>query len=103
VVNRRRLRRLEAETQRDGIVVRLEDGSIQMFSEYAPFYLWVADVEEGMEAEEGIEPSEPTSPQGREALALREALQNATPESRAGYEERFGGMFVWVEGSYDEG
>ncbi len=55
-----------------------------------------------MEAEEGIEPSEPTTPQGREALRLRHALENATPESRAEYEERFGGMFRWEEGSYDE-
>jgi hypothetical protein len=103
VVDRRRLRRLKALAQKGGVVVQLLNGKTEVFSEYAPFYLWAADVEEGMEAEEGIEPSEPTSPQGREALALREALQNATPESRAGYEERFGGMFVWEEGSYDEG
>ena len=104
MVGRRRLARLEVKAQRGGVVLHLRNGRTEVFSEYAPFYLWVADVEEGMEAEEGIEPSEPTSPQGREALALREALQNATPESRAGYEERFGGMFVWEESSLlDEG
>jgi hypothetical protein len=103
VVDRRRLRRLRALAQKGGVVVQLRNGKTEVFSEHAPFYLWVADVEEGMEAEEGIEPSEPTTPQGREALALRETLQNATPESRAEYEERFGGMFVWEEGSYDEG
>ena len=73
MVDRRRLRRLEAEIQRDGIVVRLEDGSTEVFSKYAPFYLWAAEVEEGMEASEGIAPSEPTTPQGREALRLRHA------------------------------
>jgi hypothetical protein len=55
-----------------------------------------------MEAEEGSVPSEPTTPHGWEALRLRKALENATPESRAEYEERFGGMFVWEESSYDE-
>ena len=103
MVDRRRLRRLEAETQREGIVVRLEDGSTEVFSKYAPFYLWAADVEEGMEAEEGISPSEPTTPQGRDALRLRHALEKAMPESLAEYEERFGGMFRWEEGSYDDG
>jgi hypothetical protein len=58
----------------------------------------------GIEAEEGVMPSEPTTPHGREALRLRHALENATPESRAEYEERFGGMFVWEERSLlDEG
>ncbi len=97
--------RLMAEAQRGGVVVQLRNGKTEGFSEHAPFYLWAADVEEGMEAEEGnFAPSEPTTPHGREALRLREALENATPESRAGYEERFGGMFVWEESSLlDEG
>jgi hypothetical protein len=104
MVDRRRLRRLEAETQRDGIVVRLEDGSTEVFSKYAPFYLWAAEIEEGMEAEEGnVAPSQPTTPQGWEALRLRKALENATLESRAGYEARYGAMFRWEGGSYDEG
>jgi hypothetical protein len=81
------------------VVVHLRDGRTEVFSERAPFYLWAADVEEGMEAEEGIEPSEPTTSHGREALALREALEKATPESRAEFEERFGGMFRWEERS----
>jgi hypothetical protein len=104
MVDRRRLKRLKALAQKGGVVVHLRNGKTEVFSEHAPFYLWAADVEEGMEAEEGnFAPSEPTTPQGWEALRLREALENATPESRAGYEERFGGMFVWEEGSYDEG
>jgi hypothetical protein len=86
VVDRRRLRRLEAETQRDGIVVRLEDGSTEVFSKYSPFYLWAADIEEGMADEERLEPPEPTTPHGWEALALREALENATPASKAANE-----------------
>jgi hypothetical protein len=99
MVERRRLRRLKALAQKGGVVVQLRNGKTEVFSEHAPFYLWAADVEEGMEAEEGIEPSEPTTSHGREALALREALEKATPESRAEFEERFGGMFVWEESS----
>ncbi len=83
-------------------MVHLRNGKTEVFSEHAPFYLWAADVEEGMDAEEGSVPSEPTTPHGWEALRLRKALENATPESRAEYEERFGGMFVWEESSYDE-
>jgi hypothetical protein len=101
VVDRRRLARLKAEVQGGGVVVHLRNGKTEVFSKHAPFYLWAADVEEGMEAEEGnFAPSEPTTPNGWEALRLREALENATPESRAGYEERFGRMFVWEESSY---
>jgi hypothetical protein len=104
VVDRRRLRRLKDLAQRGGVVVHLRNGKTEVFSEYAPFYLWVADVEEGMEAEEGnFAPSEPTTPQGWEALRLRHALEHATPESRAQYEARYGGMFRWEESSYDEG
>ncbi len=104
MVDRRRLRRLKALAQKGGVVVQLRNGKTAVFSEHTPLYLWALEVEEGIEAEVGnFVPSEPTSTQGREALALRDALQNATPESGAKYEERFGGMFVWEEGSYDEG
>ncbi len=104
MVDHSRLRRLKALAQKGGVVVQLRNGNTEVFSEHAPLALWALEVEEGMEAEEGnFAPSEPTTPQGREALRLRHALENATPESRAGYEERFGGMFVWEEGSYDEG
>ena len=104
MVDRRRLARLKAEVQGGGVVVHLRNGKTEVFSEHAPFYLWAADVEEGMEAEEGnFAPSEPTTPHGWEALRLRHALENTTPQSRTEYEERFGGMFVWEESSYDEG
>jgi hypothetical protein len=53
VVGRRRLTRLEAKAQGGGVVVHLRDGRTEVFSERTPFYLWAADVEEGMEAEEG--------------------------------------------------
>jgi hypothetical protein len=100
MVERRRLRRLKALVQKGSVVVQLRDGKTELFSEHAPFYLWVAEVEGGMEAEEGnFVPSEPTSTQGREALALREALQSATLESSTEYEDRFGGMFRWEERS----
>ncbi len=104
MVERRRLRRLKALAQKGGVLVQLRNGKTELFSEHAPLYLWAADIEEGMNAEEGISPSEPTTPHGWEALRLRYALENATPESRARYEERFGGMFVWEESSLlDEG
>jgi hypothetical protein len=100
VVERRRLRRLKALAQKGGVVVQLRNGKTEVFSKHAPLYLWALEVEEGMEAEEGnFVSSEPTSTQGREALALREALEHATPQSRTEYEERFGGMFVWEENS----
>ena len=99
MVGRRRLRRLKALAQKGGVVVHLRNGKTEIFSEHAPFYVWAADVEEGMETQEGIEPSEPTTSHGWEALALREALENATPESLIEYEERFGGMVVWEESS----
>ena len=100
MVERRRLRRLKALAQKGGVLVQLRNGQTELFSEHAPFYLWAADVEEGMANEEGLEPSEPTTLHGREALALREALTNATPASLAEYEAQFGEMFVWEESSW---
>jgi hypothetical protein len=99
VVERRRLRRLKAETQKGGVVVQLRNGKTEVFSEHAPFYLWALEVEEEMEAEEGISPSEPTTSHGWEVLALRKVLEEATPESKAAYEEQFGETFVWEESS----
>jgi len=96
VVDRRRLKRLETEAQKDGIVVRREDGSIEVFSKYSPFYLWVLEVEEGMKAEKGnFAPSEPTTLHGWEALRLREALQNATPESYAEFYAKY--ALIWED------
>ncbi len=103
MVTRRQLQRLKQAAERGGVVIERRDGTSAVFSEHAPLALWALEVEEGMEAEESIEPSEPTTPHGREALRLREALENATPESRAGYEARYGAMFRWEGGSYDEG
>ena len=88
MVDRRRLRRLKALAQKGGLVIQLRNGKTEVFSEHVPLYLWALEVEEGIEAEEGIEPSEPTTVHGREALALREALENATPESLAAYERK---------------
>ncbi len=100
MVERTRLRRLKALAQKGGVLVHLRNGNTEVFSEHTPLYLWALEVEEGIEAEEvNFVPSEPTSTQGREALALREALQNATPERLGEYEERFGRMFRWEESS----
>ena len=103
MVTRRRLQRLKQAAKRGGVVIERRDGTSAVFSEHAPLALWALEVEEGMEVEEGIKPSEPTTPHGGAALLLREALENATLESRTEYEARFGEMFVWEEGSYDEG
>jgi hypothetical protein len=99
MVTRRQLQRLKQAANRGGVVIERRDGTSEVFSEHAPLTLWALEVEEGMEAQEGIKPSEPTTPHGWEALRLREALENATPESLIEYEERFGGMFVWEESS----
>ena len=104
MVERRRLRRLKALAHKGGVLVQLRNGKTELFSEHVPLYLWALEVEEGMKAEEGnFTPSEPTTPQGREAIRLRHALENATPERRAEYEARYGRMFRWEEDSYDEG
>ena len=99
MVTRKQLQRLKESAKRGAVVIERKDGTTQSFSERAPLALWALEVEGDMEAEEGLPPSEPTSPQGREALRLKEALKNATLESRADYEERFGGMFRWEESS----
>ena len=88
MVDRRRLQRLDEKVQKDGLVVHLRNGETKIFSEHAPLHLWALQLEEAIEAEEGIEPSEPTTVHGREALALREALENATPKSLAAYERK---------------
>jgi hypothetical protein len=88
MVDRRRLQRLEERVQKHGLVVQLRNGETKIFSEHAPFYLWAYELETMIEVEEGREPSEPTTPHGREALALREALENATSESLAAYERK---------------
>ena len=103
MVTRRQIQRLKQAAKWGGVVIERRDGKSAVFSEHDPLALWALEVEEGIEAQEGIAPSEPTMRHGWEALRFREALENATPESRAGYEERFGGMFVWEGGSYDEG
>ena len=100
MVDRRRLRRLKALAQKGGVVVQLRNGNTEVFSEDASLYLWALEVVEGIEAEEGnVAPSQPTTPHGWEALRLRNALENATLESRAGYDARYGGMFRWEESS----
>ena len=98
MVERRRLRRLKALTQKGGVVVQLRNGKTEVFSEHAPLALWALEVEEGMEAEKGIAPSEPTTPHGWEALRLKEALQNATSESRAEFYAKYAS--IWEEDSY---
>jgi hypothetical protein len=99
MVERRRLRRLKALAQQGGVLVQLRNGKTEVFSEHAPFYLWAADVEDGLREEKGLPPlGEPTTPHGWEALRLRETLENATPESRAGYEASYGAMCRWEGG-----
>ena len=92
MVDRRRLRRLETEAQKDGIVVRLEDGSTEVFPKRASLEFCVACWEEGIAAEEGIEYT-----WHPETKRLKEALENATPESYAEFYAKY--AIIW-EDSY---
>ena len=94
MVDHRRLRRLKLEAQQDGVVLQLRDGSTSVFSKHTPLEFCVACWEEGMAAEEGV-----AYTWHPELERFKKALQNATPESRAGYDARYGGMFRWEESS----
>jgi hypothetical protein len=93
VVDRRRLRRLETEAQKDGIVVRREDGSTEVFPKRASLEFCVACWEEGIAAEKGIEYS-----WHPETNRLKKALENATPESYAEFNAKY--AIIW-EDSYE--
>jgi len=78
-----RLRRLEREAQEDGIVIRLQDGTVRIFD---PTVVAVEMFAARMSCMRGIS-------QGSEVL---DAVRRATPESRAAFEERCGSIVVGI-------
>jgi hypothetical protein len=94
VVNRRSLKRLREEIVDLGVVVKLQNGKTEVFSEQAPLSLFALQMDESKAAYEGLEPPDPTTSQMEEARRLREALENATPESRADYEYKNGKLLA---------
>ena len=88
MVSRRQLKRLKEGLKQGAVVIETRDGRMEAFSEMTPLALFGLEVEEEMATYKGVPPEEPTTPQQREALRLRQALKDATPESRASYEEQ---------------
>ena len=92
-----RLTRLERLAKQGGMVIKTTDGRMEVFSEMAPLALFSLEVDQERAAYTGTPQEEPTTPQQREALRLRQALKDATPESRAAYEEQSREFFEMVE------
>lgn len=87
-----RLRRLEREAEEDGIVIRLQDGTVRVFdSTMVAVEMFAAH----MSLLRGI-------PRASEVL---EAVRRATPESRAAFEERCGSIVMGISiiAAEDEG
>jgi hypothetical protein len=97
VVDRRSLKRLMDAIVDPAVVVKLKNGKTEVFSEHAPLSLFALQFDEAKAAYEGVELPEPTTPQMEEASRLREALENATPESRADYEYKNGKFLVLAD------
>lgn len=95
MVDRRRLARLKAAAHRDGIFVELEGGGAEVFPKSASLEFTVACWAEGMAEEKGEEYAwDP------ELRRLKEALENATPESRDDFYNKY--AIVW-ENTTNEG
>ena len=94
---RNRIERLEKLTKQGGVVIKTMNGRMEVFSKMAPLALFRLEVAEERAAYTGIPTEEPTTPQQREALRLRQALKDATVESRADYEEQNRAFFEIVE------
>ena len=97
MVSRRQLKRLKEGLKQGGVVIETRDGRTEVFSEMAPLSLFSIQMGEDRAAYNRVPPEEPTSPQQREALRLRQALEDATPESRAAYEEQCHEFFHIIE------
>ncbi len=87
MVSRRQLKRLREAVRQGAVVIETTDGRMEVFSEMTPLALFGLEVDEELAAYAGAPQEEPMTPQRREALRLRQALKDATPESRASYEE----------------
>ena len=76
-----RLRRLEREAEGDGIIIRLQDGTVRVFQ---TMDVSVEMFKARMHLLQGI---------SQESEVL-DAVRRATPESRAAFEERFGSIVI---------
>jgi hypothetical protein len=97
MVTRRQLKRLKEGLKQGAVVIETRDGRTEVFSEMAPLSLFSIQMGEERAAYNGVPPEEPPSPQQREALRLRQALKDATPESRRNYEEQCYGFLHIIE------
>jgi tRNA(Ile)-lysidine synthase TilS/MesJ len=97
MVSRRQLKGLKEAAKQGVVVIETTNGRMEAFSEMAPLALFSLEVDEERAAYKGIPAEEPTTPQQREALRLRQALEDATPESRAHYKEQCREFFEIVE------
>jgi hypothetical protein len=78
-----RLRRLEREAEEDGIVIRLQDGTVRVFD---PTVVAVEMFAARMRLMQGIS----------YASEVLDAVRRATPESRAAFEERCGSIVMGI-------
>src|SRR5215212_7547677 len=78
-----RLRRLEREAEEDGIVIRLQDGTVRVFERTV---VAVEMFAARMSLMRGIS----------QASEVLEAVRRATPESRAAFEERCGSIVMGI-------
>jgi hypothetical protein len=86
---RSRLKRLKEGLEQGAVVIQLRNGETRVFSERAALGQFSLQMNEDIAAYGGVPLDEPTSsPKYEEARALRRALEDATPESRAAYEEQ---------------
>ncbi len=88
MVDRRQLKRLKEAVMQGAVVIETRDGRTEVFSERAALGLFSLQMDEERAAYYGVPPEEPTDARYEEALRLRQALEDATPESRAAYEEQ---------------
>ena len=75
------------------MVIELKDSSTEVFPKRASLEFCIACWEEGVAAEEGIEYT-----WRPETNRLKEALENATPESYAEFNAKY--AIIWEEDSY---
>ena len=94
---RNRIGRLEKLANRGDVLIKTVTGRTERFSGTTPLGLFALEMDEEKAAYTGIPAEEPTTPQQREALRLRQALKDATPESRGIYEEQCREFFEIVE------
>jgi acyl-CoA thioesterase len=87
MVSRRQLKRLKEGLKQGAVVVETRDGRTEVFSERAPLGLFSLQMDEVL-AHKEVAPEEPTDARYEEALRLRQALEDATPESKNAYEEQ---------------